>query len=83
MKIKLEDRFSENQLRDMFTIRGKRIPRSGGRKASRGVRNAKQPHDHLAEGVSVHPPGKDRVADLVAFYEIAQITEMEVSPFNI
>jgi hypothetical protein len=83
MLITLEERFSAEELAAMFTIKGRRGRMKKAKKASRGFRKAIQPHDHIAEGVSVHPPGKNRVADLAAFYEISQITGMEVSPFNI
>ena len=60
-----------------------KVPLWGFRKRplSRGERKSLQEHDHLREGVSAHPLGSGRVADLAAYYA-AQNEGDEQSPFE-
>ena len=50
---------------------------------TRGFRKALQRDDNLIGGVSTHPPGsKQRVADLAAFYDIAERFDVPPSAFD-
>lgn len=86
MKVKHEDRFSDQEMLDMFTwdakpkTRRKRVMRDT---RKRGFRKACQPYDNVRDGVTVHPPGtSQRLADLKAFYDIATKFDEPISPFE-
>ena len=89
-RITHEDRMTQNEIDGLFTVKGRTRKARKARRTSRGVRKALQRGDHIAEGVSTHPPGsKERLADLAAFYNLATSFDNPAeghdapSPFNV
>lgn len=62
--------------------KAKRDKKAGKVKVKKAYRHKAFP-DSIVEGVTVHPPGSDRVADLAAFYAIAEQFDVPPSPFNV
>ena len=87
MGIRHEDMMTASEIDHLFTVKGRVRKVRKARRASRGVRKALQRGDHIADGVSVHPPGsKERLADLAEFYNLAdpQVWGDDApSPFNV
>jgi hypothetical protein len=84
--IKHEERFTDQEMLDMFTwdakpkTRRKRVWKDT---RKRGFKKAVGSEDTLIEGVSVHPPGsKERLTDLAAFYDLAVKFDDPPSPFD-
>ena len=81
--IKLEERFSDDELNAMFTVNGRKVRAKRAKGPRRGFRKALQREDHLIDGVSVHPPGsKQRVDDMRAFMDIARLMDEPPSMFD-
>ena len=102
IKIKLEDRFTEQQLWDMFNVEcDKKTERSNTyaidepfcfndvkvplwhvrSKRSKVSKRVKHRDDRVKQGITIHPPGKQRVEDLVRFY--ASHSDAEESAFEV
>lgn len=84
MDISLQGMMTDNELNNLFSVKNKRVRKARkARKASRGFRKALQRDDNIVGGVTTHPPGsKQRVADLAAFYDIAERFDTPPSAFD-
>jgi len=81
--ITLQAMMSDDELNNLFTVKNKRVRQIRRKPLRRGFRKALQSEDTLVEGVSIHPPGsKQRVADLAAFYDIAERFDTPPSAFD-
>ena len=79
----LQDMMTDGELNGLFTVKGREI-KAKKKPLCRGFKKALQGVDHLAEGVSAHPPGsKARLADLAEFYNMAVLFDAPPSPFNV
>ena len=102
IKIKLEDRFTEKQLWQLFNVECDASTRRTNihsvdepycfndvkvplwhvrNKHSKVSKRVKHRDDRVKQGVTVHPPGKQRVEDLVRFY--SERSQFEESAFDI